>query len=148
MHDFAMRHSIWCQSKKCVFVYMNHKRVQLAKVVKGIGQNPAVVVDHINSNPHDNRSINLRVCSDRLNSKNKRKRSDNTSGLIGVFWEKPLGMWRVRCKDKNGVRKSLGCYDDQMVAARVRDEFMNREHAGFSKLNFPIDFSSYSPWVP
>lgn len=44
-----------------------------------------LVVDHINRNPKDNRKGNLRICYQKFNTINSSIRSDNKSGVTGVW---------------------------------------------------------------
>ena len=59
-------------------------------------------IDHINRNNKDNRLQNLRWCNNRENNINKGIRSDNTSGIKGVFYCKTQNRWRGSiCIEKN-----------------------------------------------
>lgn len=51
------------------------------------------VVDHINNNPLDNRKCNLRVCYQKENVINKAFISTNTSGFIGVSFDRSRNKW-------------------------------------------------------
>ncbi len=46
------------------------------------------VVDHIDRNPKDNRKINLRICFQKNNTCNSSKRSNNSSGVTGIWKHK------------------------------------------------------------
>lgn len=46
--------------------------------------NPDLVIDHLDGNPFNNKLDNLSLKSKKDNSRNKRKRKDNTSGITGV----------------------------------------------------------------
>lgn len=60
------------------------------------GQWPDHDIDHIDGNPLNNKPSNLRKSTQALNMRNTARRSDNTSGVKGVSWNKQRGMWRAR----------------------------------------------------
>lgn len=54
--------------------------------------------DHKNRNKADNRRENLRPCSHKENNRNKNKKDLNTSGFIGVRWDKNRNKWAASIK--------------------------------------------------
>ena len=58
------------------------------------GQQP-VEVDHKNGIRHDNRISNLRAANKKLNQNNKKKQSNNTSGITGITWYKKNNCWQA-----------------------------------------------------
>lgn len=64
-------------------------------------------IDHINGNRADNRLCNLRVVSNKINSKNSKMAKNNKSGTTGVCYDKSKDSYIVtvgkkyigRCKD-------------------------------------------------
>lgn len=77
-------------------------------------------VDHKNGVRHDNRRRNLRLCSRSNNLKNKtRLRSDNSSGVTGVFWHGQCSKWTVQIQ-LDGRPKHLGLFASKQEAIRVR----------------------------
>jgi hypothetical protein len=83
-------------------------------------------VDHIQHGTMsfvDNRISNLRSVTSSQNSMNRAIQSNNTSGIIGVVWDKAMGKWRSLIQiDKKLIH--LGLYDniDFAVAARQQAE--------------------------
>lgn len=100
---------IYIKSKK----YLAHR---LAMLIQS-GQWPTDEVDHINGNGTDNSIKNLRAVSRQENQKNKRLRSDNPSGIAGVFFRN--GKWRVRISS-NGTRFNIGTFLTLLDAAAAR----------------------------
>ena len=58
------------------------------------GNDPVDFIDHINGDVLDNRIENLRAATHSQNCMNTRLRSDSTSGIKGVHWNKAKQMWR------------------------------------------------------
>lgn len=73
------------------------------------GFNPTGVIDHINRIKNDNRIINLRDINVGENCKNRGVRSDNKSGIPGVWWNKKREKWECY-KTIEGKRKHIGYF--------------------------------------
>jgi hypothetical protein len=82
------------------------------------GEIPKKHIDHINGNTLDNRIKNLRCAGYELNSKNRRMRKDNKSGVTGVIIHN--GKYRAEIKS-NGKSYHLGCFDTIELAKEARD---------------------------
>lgn len=82
-------------------------------------------VDHINGIRTDNRLENLRWATDLENSRNRKTRSNNTSGAKNVYWSKREKKWIVKIIIE-GRYKQLGTFsdfDDAVKFAKMkRDE--------------------------
>jgi len=59
------------------------------------GEFPKEQLDHINHSRADNRIANLREVSNQDNSKNSTMYKNNTSGVVGVTWDKRRGRWKA-----------------------------------------------------
>lgn len=53
-------------------------------------------VDHIDGNLNNNHRNNLRIVTRQINNRNRRKRSDNTSGITGIHWSTYHGHYIIR----------------------------------------------------
>lgn len=104
---------------------------------KYVMNNPESQVDHINRDKLDCRRENLRLATASQNNANKGKsKRQTTSQYIGVTWFKLRGKWMAYSK-VNGKFKSLGYYDEEVEAAKVRDIAALEEYGPFAVLNFP-----------
>lgn len=79
--------------------------------------------DHINRNPLDNRKSNLRKVTVSQNNQNKKIARNNTSGIIGVHWNKNENKWIARIQD-NGKRILIGKFElkNDAIKARLQAE--------------------------
>ena len=87
-----------------------------------------MVVDHINHNKLDNRKENLRICTQQQNNMNKKMKSNNTSGVVGVSWDKTHSKWIAHI-GLNGKLINLGYYSTKKEAIKARQE-AEIEHFG------------------
>jgi hypothetical protein len=84
-HNGITYRTIWI----CGYKYYAH-RIAYAMIHK---EWPSLEVDHLNGNGLDNRASNLRLADRSLNLRNKKMRSDNTSGSNGVHWCNKREKW-------------------------------------------------------
>lgn len=76
-------------------------------------------VDHENHIRGDNRWENLKECTNKENSRNQTMRSTNTSGVMGVHWDKRDEKWIATIKVDDQTR-FLGRFFDIQDAADCR----------------------------
>ena len=81
------------------------RRSHLVLLLSGVSVPDDKEVDHIDGNRNNDHPSNLRVVTRRTNSCNRKRRSDNTSGVTGIRWSDPHGHYVIR-KTVNGTRMS------------------------------------------
>jgi hypothetical protein len=84
------------------------------------GSWPVDQIDHINGNTKDNRLANLRDVSNRENLRNQKIPKNNTSGTLGVSFNKRKQNYQASIKI-NGKSKHLGYFKnkEEAIAARA-----------------------------
>jgi AP2 domain len=91
-------------------------------------------VDHARSRTLDNRSSEIRMCTNTQNSTNTVKRKGCTSRYKGVCWHKDRKKWRVAIVVKKRVI-SLGYHKSEEEAAVAYNMAALRHFREFSRLN-------------
>lgn len=82
---------------------------------------PEGIIDHIDHDKHNNAIKNLRDATQLENCKNKTLAKNNTSGTVGVRWNKRLGKWTAAVKvDRKNIH--LGTFSSYEEAVAVRQE--------------------------
>lgn len=61
--------------------------------------------------------------NDSVQANNKRTYSNNTSGFRGVVWHGRIKKWHAKVP-VNGKYLHIGYYDDKLIAAKERNEFI------------------------
>ena len=84
-------------------MYIEHRLIWFMET----GHWPLGDIDHINHNESDNRWENLRDVTHAENTLNCSKRSDNKSGVTGVWLDKRHNTWICEIQNKRlGIRKN------------------------------------------
>ena len=107
----------WCLSHGYAFNKKNN--ITLHRFIMDCPED--MVVDHINHNRLDNRKCNLRICTQQQNCMNRKFMSNNTSGCIGVSWDKSKNKWTSQIM-LNNKYIYLGCYDTKEEAIKARKQ--------------------------
>lgn len=87
-----------------------------------------VYVDHKDGNRLNNTRSNLRLATPSQNGMNKRIRSNNTSGRVGVHWSKDNEKW-CSMISINGKHINLG-YSDSLEEAIARRSKAEKKYFG------------------
>lgn len=107
-------------AKGKVYVQKRMGRIHLSHFVTGFVKEKGMVVDHINGDTLDNRKENLRIVTHQQNMMNQRVLpSNNTSGVIGVGWNKENSCWDAQIK-YNQIMYHLGSYKNKEDAIKAR----------------------------
>ena len=93
------------------------------------------LVDHINNNKADNRRDNLRIATSTQNTMNKTSAKNSSSQFVGVALNKNMNKWKATIQ-VDGKPIHLGFFDDEIEAARVRDEATKKYYGEHGNLNF------------
>lgn len=102
------------------------KQTLMHRFIKGVHDDISVDVDHKDRNRLNNRECNLRIVNRRENSLNKNRRSDNTTGIIGVYHRKDSGKWMAFISI-NKKRISLGTFNnfEDAIVVRLKGELVH-----------------------
>jgi hypothetical protein len=109
-------------------------QIPLANFILNISK--GIEIDHISRNVYDNQESNLRVCTHQQNNWNKGIRATNTSGYIGVTWDKNCKKWRSSVMHYS-KQIYIGLFNDKIEAAKARDIKAIELFGKFAVLNFP-----------
>lgn len=109
--------------------------IRMHRQILGLKFKDKCLGDHINHNTLDNRRDNLRICTQQQNEMNRKPNKNTSSQFKGVTWNKQRGKWMTRISI-NGVRKYLGYFALEELAALAYDMIAIREHGEFACLNF------------
>lgn len=109
-------------------VYMHREILRCAGKTTGDHKNTPATLD--------NRRGNLRRATQSQNATNRKMRSDNLSGVVGVC-QRENGKWRARITvDKRVI--NLGDYETREEAAEVRQRAVQLYHGEFTQTLSPV----------
>ena len=102
----------------------------------GLDEDNELEVDHVRGDKttNDNRRYNLRIVTHAENQMNRKKQSNNTSGVVGVWYDQKTNKWAAEIQ-AYGKKYRLGRYQTIDEAADVRREAENILHGDYSYKN-------------
>ena len=123
----------------------NKKARDISHIVLNISpeKDGEIVVDHKDGNPFNNKKVNLRICTQTENTKNKSFTSNNTSGFIGVSWDKVRNSWTPEIRNEY-KRWHLGRWKSKQEAVYVRmyaEQLLFKEYANEQEQQKKAKFS-------
>lgn len=86
------------------------------------GSWPKALIDHDNRKRDDNRWDNLREVTHQENAKNQSLRSNNRSGVPGVYWDKMRCMWVANIRANGEKTMYLGSFITKDAAESRRKD--------------------------
>jgi hypothetical protein len=134
MKDYdSVKYFILGISQGYVYSKINNKRIQLSRFLLDV-TDPKIYVDHINSDPLDNRRSNLRLSNASKNARNKKKMANTSSNYIGVSLVNKK--WRS-FMSYDGTFIHIGMDKKEKNAAKRRDIYILDHYPDeHYKLNF------------
>lgn len=103
----------WCIGKKYPITTINGKNVSMHQLIGRKGY------DHHDQNPLNNQKCNLVLCTHQENIRNSALSKNNTSGFVGVSWNKERSKW-VAAIQVDGKMFALGRYVNKEDAIKAR----------------------------
>jgi hypothetical protein len=122
---YAVRHE---KGNKRIFMHR-----QIMRAPKGM------VVDHFDGNPRNNYRSNLRICTPVENARNRARQDCAGSRFKGISLDRKTGKWVARVHFE-GRYAYLGCFGDEVEAARAYDRAAAERFGVFARPNFPEDW--------
>lgn len=123
-------------------IHNRNKIVLMHRIIMN-PHNENLYIDHIHGEEsrRDNRKSNLRICTRQENNRNKRIRSDNTSGVTGVHWHKPTERWRAYIiVDKKQIHLgSFRDFDNAVIARKKAEEKYFGEYSYDNSMNMEVN---------
>jgi hypothetical protein len=111
----------WHPRTKSYYARQAHGKL-MHRLILGL-TDPAIKCDHQDGDTLNNRRYNLRVATDQQNAQNRKTRSDNKCGHVGIWWRKDVQMWQASIFD-NGKPRHLGYFrnfDDAFFARSMAE---------------------------
>lgn len=93
-------------------------------------EQPPVVIDHLDGDASNNRLSNLRATTQQINTKNRRKQTNNKSGITGIHFCTSRNKWVAQghyTVDGKSRVKPLGRFDDLEAAISAREAWIQSQ---------------------
>lgn len=121
---------------RSIFTSKGQKKTLLMhRLILGLDFSDGKQVDHIDGNGLNNQQSNLRICSQRQNSQNARKRNMKaTSKYKGVHWCRRDSKWVARIVVDSKI-VFLGHFSSEFAGAQAYNKAALKHFGEFAKLN-------------
>ena len=122
-------------AKRCIRNGQHLKSLYMhCLILKRMGYKNFKKTDHNDGNGLNNQRKNLRPATNQQNRQNQRLRSDNTSGVKGVNWDKLSHKWKVSIQ-RDHKKFHLGYFTDKIKAAKAYNKAAKKYFRKFARLN-------------
>lgn len=116
------------------YAYRNRNNRTVSMHREIMGEPKGMCVDHKDGNGLNNRKSNLRICTVAQNIRNRRL-VGGSSRYKGVYFQKSINKWKADITF-NGRRIYIGCFADEIDAAKAYDKNAKELFGEFAYLNF------------
>jgi len=114
--------------------FQNHTlKAHVVAYVLVTGEYPAHQIDHRDGNKGNNTWKNLRLATNAENQRNVGIRTDNKSGVKGVYLHKQSGKWTAQIT-VDGKMITIGRFSDKSAATAARHKAATSLHGEFARL--------------
>ena len=117
--DIIKKYCWFCNDNGYLISKLNGVTVYMSRLLMNCPNDKQYEVDHINHDIKDNRKSNLRIVNRSQNNMNHKLRSDNVSGVTGVYFHKCSGKW-ISTIFVNYERIYLGIFNCKQDAINAR----------------------------
>lgn len=123
-----------CISRRGYLVVgINFKKYLVHRIVWAMhGNDPEVMLDHINGDMADNRIENLRAATYESNNCNARLSKRNTSGYKGVSWNSAVKKWMGTVQHEHKIYRTPA-FDCKHKCAEVVKALRSELHGEFTR---------------
>lgn len=132
-YAFLMEYK-WCICNQYAATRIDRRLTYMHRLI--LNAPDGVGVDHIDGDKLNNQRENLRVATQRENTRNQARHSQGASGYKGVSLRGDTGKYAAHIT-VDYIKKNLGCFIDPVDAARAYDAAAREYFGDFARLNFP-----------
>jgi len=131
-----VKNYIWrINSNAYISTKVNYKELLLHRLI--MDATTEEYIDHINRKRNNCKDSNLRLVCYSENGVNKSMQTNNTSGVVGVTWDKTREKWKVTLNIYNKCY-NIGRFDDFEEAVKSRLQAEKKYHKEFTPIERQI----------
>lgn len=121
---------MWSTGEKLPSGYYKYVRKYLHRMLTNAPKH--LQVDHINGNKLDNRMINLRICTNKSNNRNKKAYKGKYKG---VYFDKKRNKWCSQITKNRKVTTVGSCFETAELAALAYNKVAKKLHGKYAYQN-------------